>query len=791
MKFSEQWLRQWVDPKATTEELAQQITMAGLEVDGIEPVASEFSGVVVGEILSAEQHPDADKLRVCRVTDGSEEFQVVCGAPNARAGIKVPFARVGAVLPGNFKIKKAKLRGVESFGMLCAEDELGISDDHDGLMELQLDAHVGVDLRTFLSLDDRIIDVDLTPNRADCLSIAGIAREVGVNYRESVDEVSVNAVPATIDDQFPVTLDAPEDCPRYVGRVLRNVNVGASSPLWMVERLRRSGVRSIDPIVDVTNYVMLELGQPMHGFDLAQLSGSISVRRAQQGEKLTLLDGQEVTLTPDLLLIADQQRPLALAGIMGGEASGVSAQTCDIFLESAFFNPITIAGKARGFGLHTDSSHRFERGVDHQLQVKAIERATALILETCGGEPGPVVETSSAAHLPVEPVITLRAKKVTDLLGIEIPHSEIEELLTRLGLKLEETETGVWQVRVPSYRFDIELEVDLIEELGRTYGYNRLPSSLPRMSLAMKPQAESKVALSTIRRTLVAQGYREAINYSFIDPKLQSLFQPDLEPVKLANPISAEMSVMRTSLIPGLVKTLQYNLNRQRSRVRLFESGLTFVPQAEGEMVQEFRLAGLIYGSRQPEGWTGDSSPVDFFDLKGDLEFIVHLGGNASDFSFQSVSGIPYLHPGQCAAVLKSGTEIGQIGALHPSIQASLGIESPVYLFEVSRPEGRVAQFSELSKYPEVRRDLAVIVDQEVNAADLKSVVRETAGDWLINLRLFDVYQGKGIDPHRKSLALGLTLQHPSRTLTDDEVNEIFTKVVSALEERFNATLRM
>ncbi|WP_426416737.1 phenylalanine--tRNA ligase subunit beta [Aestuariirhabdus sp. LZHN29] len=790
MKFSEQWLRQWVDPKATIEELTHQITMAGLEVDGVEPVASEFSGVVVAEILSAEPHPDADKLQVCRVSDGSEEFQVVCGAPNARAGLKAPFARVGAVLPGNFKIKKAKLRGVESFGMLCAEDELGISDEHDGLMELEGSAPLGVDLRIFLTLDDRVIDVDLTPNRADCLSIAGIAREVGVNYRQQVTPVVINATKPVIEDHFPVSLEAPADCPRYVGRVIRNVDVTASTPLWMVERLRRSGIRSIDPIVDVTNYVMIELGQPMHGFDLNQLQGSIVVRRARQGETLVLLDGQEVTLTPDVLLIADQQRPLALAGIMGGEDSGVSESTRDVFLESAFFNPISIAGKARSFGLHTDSSHRFERGVDHRLQARATERATDLILEICGGEPGPVVESSSAKHLPVEPVVTLRAQKVTDLLGLEIPHSEIEELLKRLGMYLEAQGDGVWSVRVPSYRFDIELEVDLIEELVRTYGYHRLPSSAPRMSLGMRPLPEAHVGLGLVRRTLVAVGYREAINYSFIDPKLQSLFEPDLAPVVLSNPISVDMSVMRTSLLPGLVKTLEYNLNRQQSRVRLFESGLTFVP-SEGGIEQKLKLAGLIYGTRHPEGWTGDNGRVDFFDLKGDMEAVMSLGGNRSEYSFKSISDVPYLHPGQTAALFHQGVRMGQMGALHPSIQAKLGIDHPVYLFEADTMDGSVAKFNELSKHPEVRRDLAVLVDLAVNAGDVQDLVREAAGDWLTNLRLFDVYQGKGIDPHRKSLALGLTLQHPSRTLTDDEVNEIFAKVVSALEERFDATLRM
>ena len=618
MKFSEKWLRQWVDIDASTQQLVDKLTMAGLEVDGVEPVAGDFSGVVVAEIVGCEQHPDADKLRVTQVSTGQETFQVVCGAPNARVGIKVPFATVGAVLPGNFKIKKARLRGVESFGMLCAEQELGISDAADGLRELAQDAPVGEDVRAYLQLDDKIIDVDLTPNRGDCLSMIGLGREVSANFLTDINEQPVAEVAPVINDTFKVYIDAPEGCPRYVGRVIRNVDVSRPTPLWLTERLRRAGIRSIDPVVDVTNYVMLELGQPMHGFDLDTLAGAIHVRMATPAESLTLLDGQHITLSEKTLVIADEHKALAIAGVMGGEGSGVSATTRNVFLESAFFDPITIAGKARSYGLHTDSSHRFERGVDHQLQKKAIERATALIMDICGGEPGPVSEVASEAHLPTQREVTLRSDKVTALLGMAIDDHHIEALLTRLGLGLSKQADGRWQVSVPSWRFDIAIEEDLVEELGRIYGYNNLPQSTPAALLKMKQVDEAQVSESSIRRVLTSRGYQEAICFSFYAPELHKQFDPVREPVALANPIASDLSVMRTSLLPGLVKTAQYNLNRQQSRVRLFETGLTFVKEGD-ELRQEPMLAALVTGSRQPESWLGKPEPVDFFDLKGIL----------------------------------------------------------------------------------------------------------------------------------------------------------------------------
>lgn len=792
MKFSEQWLRSWVNPEVSRDDLVARLSMAGLEVDSVTPAAGQFSGVIVGEILSAEQHPDADKLRVCSVTNGSEQFQVVCGAPNARVGIKVPFAMVGAVLDGDFKIKKAKLRGVESFGMLCSAAELKLSDDHDGLFELASDAPVGQCLREYLYLDDAIIEVDLTPNRGDCLSIAGLAREVAANYAVAINRPEITAVAPVNEDARPVELLAPAACSRYVGRVVRNVDLSRPTPLWMVERLRRSDVRSIDPVVDITNYVMLELGQPLHAFDLAQVRGGIRVRMAEEGEHLVLLDGQEIALRTDTLVIADHERPLAMAGIMGGEHSGVNEQTTDLFLESAFFDNIAIAGKARNYGLHTDASHRYERGVDWQLQRAAIERATALLVEIVGGEPGPVTEAVDDQCLPQIASIRLRNERVTQMLGLEIAPAQVEAYLRGLELAVDAEGEGVWQVSVPSHRFDIAIEVDLIEELARLYGYNRLPVSAPSAALTLTAKPETQGELPVLRRLLVARGYQEAITYSFVEPGLNKLFDPLVEPLALTNPISSDMAVMRTSLWPGLSKAVEHNQNRQQHRVRLFESGLRFVPQADGELLQEAMLSGIATGLRLPEGWAHGSESLDFHDVKGDVEAILGQGGALAQYSF-SAAEHPALHPGQSAQILRGAEAVGWIGAMHPQLVEQLDLHGPVFLFELRLTaiiEGSLPQFTPLSKYPEVRRDIAVVVAQEVAAGDLLDEIRKQAGDVLKQVRLFDVYSGKGIEPHSKSLAIGLTLQHASRTLTDDEVNAVMGKVLDALEQRFNATLR-
>ncbi|UZD99276.1 phenylalanine--tRNA ligase subunit beta [Pseudomonas mediterranea] len=791
MKFSEQWLRGWVSPQVSRDELVARLSMAGLEVDSVTPAAGEFSGVVVGEVLSTEQHPDADKLRVCQVSNGGETFQVVCGAPNVRPGLKIPFAMIGAELPGDFKIKKAKLRGVESNGMLCSQAELQIGEGNDGLMELPADAPVGQDIREYLGLDDASIEVDLTPNRGDCLSLAGLAREVGALYDTSVTRPTVAPVPAVHDEVRSVEVLAPTACPRYLGRVIRNVDLSKPTPLWMVERLRRADVRSIDAAVDITNYVMLELGQPLHAFDLAEINGGIRVRMAEESEKLVLLDGQEVTLRSDTLVIADHSRALAIAGVMGGEHSGVSASTRDVFLESAFFDQIAVAGKARSYGLHTDASHRYERGVDWQLAREAMERATGLLLEITGGEAGPIIETVSEQHLPKIAPVTLRAQRISQMLGMDMEAAEVERLLSALGLNITADGAGQWRVEVPSHRFDISLEVDLIEELARLYGYNRLPVRYPQARLAPQAKAEARSDLPELRRLLVARGYQEAITYSFIDPRQFELFSPGVEPLLLANPISNDMAAMRSSLWPGLVKSLQHNLNRQQDRVRLFESGLRFVGQLDG-LKQEPMLAGVVCGSRLPEGWAQGRDVVDFFDVKADVEAVLGFAGALDAFTF--VPGKhPALHPGQTARIERDGREVGYVGAIHPELSKTLGLDRPVFVFELVLAEvaqGKMPKFQELSRFPEVRRDLALLADRDVASSAVLDVIRENAGEWLTDLRLFDVYQGKGIDPHRKSLAVGLTWQHPSRTLNDDEVNTATQNILTSLENRLNATLR-
>ncbi|WP_407291048.1 phenylalanine--tRNA ligase subunit beta [Stutzerimonas zhaodongensis] len=791
MKFSEQWLRSWVNPQVSHAELVARLSMVGLEVDGVEPVAGQFSGVVVGEVLSTEQHPDADKLRVCQVSNGSETYQVVCGAPNVRPGLKVPFAMIGAVLPGDFKIKKAKLRGVESNGMLCSASELQISDDNSGLLELAAELPAGADIRAALNLDDASIEIGLTPNRGDCLSIAGLAREVGAIYGVPVAPVDVETVSAVHHDTRPVEVLAGDACPRYLGRVIHNVDPSRATPTWMVERLRRSGIRSIDAIVDVTNYVMLELGQPLHAFDLAEVNTGIRVRMAAEGELLVLLDGQTIKLRPDTLVIADHERALAIAGVMGGEHSGVNVQTQSIFLESAYFDSIALAGKARSYGLHTDASHRYERGVDPLLARKAMERTTALLLEIVGGEPGPVIEVANEQALPQTAPIVLRSERVNQMLGLELAGADVEKMLSPLGLRLTSEGEGTWRVDVPSHRFDISLEVDLIEEIGRLYGYDRLPVRFPQARLAPTSTPEGRVTVPSLRRLLVARGYQEAITYSFIDPKLFELFSPGIEPLMLANPISVEMSAMRASLWPGLVTALQYNLNRQQTRVRLFESGLRFVGQL-GELKQEAMLAGLVTGARFSEAWSNGRDAVDFYDVKADIEALLNGAGGDQAFNFV-VGEHPALHPGQCARIERKGLLVGYLGSLHPQLAAGLGIDQPVYLFELllsEITEGHLPRFAELSRFPEVRRDLAILVSKEISAEAVLGSIRDAAGEYLTDLKLFDVYQGKGIDPLSKSVAVGLTWQHPSRTLNDDEVSGAMQHILASLEKRFHATLR-
>ncbi len=791
MKFSEQWLREWVNPDVSTEVLAEQLTMAGLEVDAIEAVAPEFSGVVVGEVLKVEPHPDADKLRVCQVNVGADEaLNIVCGAANVREGMRVPTAVVGARLPGDFKIKKSKLRGVQSLGMLCSEKELGLAESAEGLMELPANSPVGQDVRDYLELNDVTIELGLTPNRGDCLSIAGVAREVGVLNRCVVEPPAMDEVPAQHQDGFPVSLAATEDCPRYVGRVIKGIDNAAETPMWMQERLRRSGIRSLGPVVDVTNYVLLELGQPMHAFDLAKLKDGISVRRAEQGETLALLNDTEVTLDPEVLVIADGNGAQAMAGVMGGSPTAVGEQTCDIFLESASFNPDTIAGRARRFGLHTDSSHRFERGVDPQLQRRAVERATALLLSIVGGAAGPVIDVMADESMAQRQPVALRASRIEQVLGLTVDRSRVTEILERLDMVVTTTEEG-WSVTPPSFRFDIEIEEDLIEEVGRIIGYDELPSAPPRAALNIQPKPEAQLPKQRLRQALISCGYQEAVTYSFVDPKLQQVLSPREQGIALSNPISSDLSVMRTTLWPGLVQALSYNVNRQQERVRLFELGLSFNKQ-DDEIVQKSMIAGVAYGDLMPEQWGEPARRIDFYDVKADLEKLLALSGSVDTLEF-AVEAHPVLHPGRSARIYRDGTPLGWLGALHPAVEKQLSLPGGIYLFELDLEtvlQGNVPKFTEISKYPAIRRDLAIVVAETVTASQVAKSVHAAAPESLVDLKLFDVYAGEHIDSGRKSLALGLTLQAQSRTLTDEEVDAAIEAVVSRLNADLDATLR-
>jgi phenylalanyl-tRNA synthetase beta chain len=791
MKFSEKWLREWVNPALDSNALVEKLTQAGLEVDAIEPVAGEFSGVVVGKVVSVQPHPDADKLRLTKVDVAADELlEIVCGASNVREGLKVPVAVIGSVLPGNFKIKKAKLRGIPSFGMLCSAKELGLAESADGLMELMDDAPVGTDFREYLDLDDVAIDVDLTPNRSDCLSIAGTAREVGVLTGVDLTPVSIEAATVSSQAKFEVVVTNTQACPRYLGRIIENVNVKAETPLWMQEKLRRSGLRSLGPVVDVTNYVMLELGQPMHAFDLAKLSGSITVRSAQQGEKLALIDGQEVTINTDTLVIADDNGPLALAGIMGGDASSVSDATQNIFLESAFFTPVEIAGRARSYGLHTDSSHRFERGVDPELPRQAIERATALLIDIVGGNAGEVTEVLAEDALPKTQQITLRASRIKRVLGIELDKAQVEEQLTRLGLTVTDNGDATWTVSVPSFRFDIAIEVDLIEELGRLYGYDLLPKTRPQGTVLTSSITEKQLAVARLQSLLVDRGYQEAITYSFVDPTIQQHFLAEGETaITLANPISADLSDMRVSLWPGLVKALTYNLNRQHDRVRLFEVGRIYTGSADNVEQQRY-VGGILCGSRLTEQWAQKLQAIDFFDAKADVEALLACGKGEIEFIAESHIA---LHPGQSARIYKNGQAIGWLGAIHPKLHKSLGLDVVTYVFELALDDvlsAQVPEFEVLSKFPTNRRDLAIVVDRNITMGEIRHCLNSVDSDILKSIQLFDVYTGDGVEDGKKSLAIAFYLQHSERTLNDEEVDALMQTIANRLEQDVNAVIR-
>lgn len=794
MKFSEKWLREWVNPAISSEELAEQLSMAGLEVDGLDPVAGEFSGVMVGEVVECGQHPDADKLRVTKVNVGADELlDIVCGAPNCRLGLKVAVAVVGAVLPGNFKIKKAKLRGQPSHGMLCSNSELGISDEHDGILELPQDAPIGVDIREYLQLDDNMIEVDLTPNRADCLGIRGLAREVGVLNQAEVCKPEIGVVEEKHADTRGIRLLAPEACPRYLGRVIRNINPNAQSPLWMQEKLRRSGVRSIDPVVDITNFVLLELGHPMHAFDHDKLEGDVVVRMASSDEKLTLLDGNEVELKDNTLVIADEKKALAMAGIFGGLDSGVTESSQHIFLESAFFAPDAIMGKARQYGLHTDASHRYERGVDPHLQRAAMERATQLLLDIVGGEAGPITEGVSHDHIPQNRSVTLRENRLERVLGIKVDSDQVTDILNRLGLNVN-FESGQWHTQVPTYRFDISIEEDLIEEIARVYGYNNIPEVSPTAKLKMSKHQEQKLSLQGLKQSLVNRDYQEAITYSFVDPKAQAQLFPDIQGLVLPHPISADMSVMRLGLWVGLLQAASYNQKRQQPRVRIFESGLRFTPdQSEQTGVrQELVIGGVITGNRSHEHWDKEDANVDFYDVKADVEALLAATANSSEFRFATASH-KALHPGQTAAVYRGDVLVGYLGAVHPKFEKTLGLNGKTYVFELEIDKiglKKLPDATNISKFPANRRDIAIVVEEDKVVGEILSCIEKFGGNQLVGLNLFDVYRGKGVQAGYKSLAISLTLQDTTRTLEETDIQAAVDDILSQLNEQFGASLR-
>jgi phenylalanyl-tRNA synthetase beta chain len=792
MKLSIDWLtRDWVDPRCDADELARRLTMAGFEVEGRETVAGAFADVVVGEVLATERHPDADKLTVNRVAAGAHgELQIVCGAKNVRPGLKAPLAVVGATLPGDLTIKRAKLRGVESQGMLCSARELGMGEGHEGLLELPANLETGASLRTALGLDDVVLEINFTPNRGDALSVLGIAREVAVLGGAPLRGPAIAPVAPTAADTFPVTLSAPAACPKFAGRVLRGLDPNAKTPFWMEERLRRAGQRSLGPMVDVTNYVMLELGQPMHAYDLRRLSAGIDVRLARAGEQLHLLDGRAIDLQPDVLVIADGAGPVGLAGIMGGEKSGIAPDTTDVFLEVAWFAPDAIAGRARRYGLLTDASQRFERGVDPAAQERAMERATALLLEICGGGAGPTIVTTAGA-LPVRTPVALSRAYLDRLIGISIPAPRVQEILVSLGMHVEAVADG-WRVTPPSWRFDVAQAADLVEEVARVYGYNDVPQIDAPMPQRPARVPEGRVTVARAIELLVDRGWHEAITYSFVEPGVQRRLFPQTAGLPLANPISADLGEMRVSLWPGLLKALGDNVRRQQDRVRLFEYGAKYIPQASGKTDEIQTMAGIAWGAARAEQWGEARRATDFYDVKADVESLLAASGESGAFRFAAES-LSCLHPGRTARIHRGDRAVGWLGELHPELAREFQLNSAPYLFEIEVDAALAAALptgEEPPKFPAIRRDLAVVVKESVTFSELRRSVTVAASSLLRELKVFDVYRGAGIESGRKSVALGLILQDKSRTLTDADADTVMTAVAARLRADVEAQIR-
>jgi phenylalanyl-tRNA synthetase beta chain len=805
MKFSENWLRQHVRTGASRDELVATLTAIGLEVEDVVPLGDALGGVVVGQIIAAERHPQADRLQVCRVDIGQgEPLQIVCGAPNARVGLKAPLATIGAQV-GELRIEAAKLRGVESNGMLCSAKELGLDADASGLLELPGNAPLGTPLAEYLGLPDASIELKLTPNRADCFGIRGIAFDVAAATGSAVEPFDATPMPALIDASLPIELHAGSDVPRYVGRVIEGIDPGRRTPVWMAERLRRSGIRPVSLPVDVTQYVMLELGQPLHAFDRDMLQGPIGVRRAHRGERVKLLDGRDAELDEEFLVVTDasgpdKSRAVALGGVMGGYDTRVTDATKTLFLEAAHFAPDAIIGRGRRLGLHTDAGHRFERGVDPELPRQAIEAATRLIVEIAGGAPGPLTEAVLPDALPQPRSIALRRARLARVLGAQVDDTEVERILRALGFEVAANADG-WNVVAPTRRFDLAIEEDLVEEIARIHGYDAIPATLPASTTRIAAPSETRVEEADARRQLAARDYLEAVNYAFVDAALLEHWNAAVGAVALANPLSAELAVMRTQLLPGLVDALARNVARQQERVRLFEIGKVFQSReaavrsaasqaAGGAPVENLRIAAAACGNAAPEQWGAPSRSVDFHDLKGDLDSLAALSGAALDYR---PSQAPHAHPGRSADVYRDGARIGWIGQLHPRLQRALDLDAEVFAFELDLEpllQRIVPHAAGLSRYPSVRRDLAFVVPETVSWAALSAAVNAAAGPVLRELRLFDRYLGKGVEPGFKSLAMGLILQEDSRTLTDRDVEGVVAEVVAALQREHGAAIR-
>jgi len=792
MKLPLSWLTEWVDVGADAHTIGTRLTLAGLELEGVSRAAPPFSGVVIAEVVAATRHPEADKLQVCSVDFGEEApVQIVCGAANARAGLRVALATIGAVLPGDLKIKRARLRGVESFGMLCSAKELGLADVSDGILELPADAPVGRDLREWLALDDEIIELNVTPNRGDAMSVRGVAREVAAVFGgdRRISGPSLAPVPPASNDRRAVHLDWPQAAPRFAGRVIRGIDNTRVTPLWLRERLRRAGQRSISPVVDVTNYVLLELGQPMHAYDLAKLHGDVRARAAREGERLSLLDGNTIELAADHLVIADDAGAVGLAGIMGGERTAVSAATVDVFLESAWFSPQVIAGRGRRHGLHTDASQRFERGVDPAGQVEAIERATGLLAQIAGGQPGPTQRVERPEFLPARAPVPLRRARLSRLLGQAPADAAVEGNLRALGMVVERSAEG-WTAAPPGYRFDIAIEADLIEEVARLQGFDAIDEAPLRAAqrIAARPSCEPDEVRAL--ELLAARGYHEAINFSFVDATLQSRLFPRSQAVALANPIASDLAVMRVSLWPGLLRALRENQRHQQERVRLVEHGSVFL--VEGAATREVdMLAGVASGTRMPEQWGSAKATVDFHDVKGDIEALLATTGEGARIEF--VAGGPdCLHPGRSAAILLDERRVGSLGELHPELMRALDLTYATVLFELefAALATGMPRFHEVSRFPQVRRDLAIVVDEATPFSAIHERVTLAGSSLLRDLLVFDEYRGPGVESGRKSVALGLIFQDNSRTLTDEDADRIVAAIVADLAGALNAKIR-